>query len=154
MCTSTTRLLHVDPVVILNLGPEGLGLGLRKPVNSAENLTLLVIADVNLHSQRRVLEKARPERVDCCTTLDHRAVTSRGSADLIWRILDAVTPQNLPKVLGTANDFLRPTVRNRVVFVRQLGLDALELIDLQVELVALQKRSTGLISSASLAFQR
>lgn len=59
MYTSITRRLHVDPVIILNLGPEGLCLGLRQPVNSAEDLALLVIPDVNLYSQRKVSEKAK-----------------------------------------------------------------------------------------------
>lgn len=59
MYTSITRLSHVDPVVILDLGPEGLGLGLRQAVNSAEDLALLVVADINLQCRCKASEQVR-----------------------------------------------------------------------------------------------
>ena len=46
---------HVDPVVILNLGSEGLCLGLRQAINPAEDLALLIVPDADLHIQQSIL---------------------------------------------------------------------------------------------------
>lgn len=126
---SILNILHVNPILIINLLFERLGrLCIKR--NTAENITHLCLTHFKLHysNSTRVSSQVKGKPYSIKTE------TNR-----IRSIFDSVTTKHFTKILSTVDNLLRTTKRKRVIRIRKLSLNRGQLVYFHFQFISLHR---------------